>query len=56
MASVSIPLGDVVARRVQSSTSLLVLGLLFGYGTGAMVESQGLSFVNSRQSNAEIPE
>ncbi len=28
----------VVARRVQSSTSLLVLGLLFGYGTGAMVE------------------
>ena len=28
----------VVARRVQSSTSLLVLGLLFGYSTGAMVE------------------
>jgi iron complex transport system permease protein len=28
----------IVARRVQSSTSLLVLGLLFGYGTGAMVE------------------
>jgi iron complex transport system permease protein len=28
----------VVARRVQSSTSLLVLGLLFGYGTGAMVD------------------
>lgn len=28
----------IVARRVQSSTSLLVLGLLFGYGTGAMVD------------------
>lgn len=28
----------IAARRVQSSTSLLVLGLLFGYGTGAMVE------------------
>jgi iron complex transport system permease protein len=28
----------LVARRVQSSTSLLVLGLLFGYGTGAMVD------------------
>jgi iron complex transport system permease protein len=28
----------LAARRVQSSTSLLVLGLLFGYGTGAMVE------------------
>lgn len=28
----------IVARRVQSSTSLLVLGLLFGYGTGTMVE------------------
>ena len=28
----------LVARRVQSSTTLLVLGLLFGYGTGAMVD------------------
>jgi iron complex transport system permease protein len=28
----------LVARRVQSSTSLLVLGLLFGYGAGAMVD------------------
>jgi len=28
----------LVARRIQSSTSLLVLGLLFGYGTGAMVD------------------
>jgi iron complex transport system permease protein len=28
----------IAARRVQSSTSLLVLGLLFGYGTGAMVD------------------
>lgn len=28
----------IVARRVRSSSSLLVLGLLFGYGTGAMVE------------------
>jgi iron complex transport system permease protein len=28
----------LVARRVQSSSTLLVLGLLFGYGTGAMVD------------------